>query len=164
MIHPTNDLKAVLLSGLACVTITSCNAFGDGEAIRACESILVERLAAPATYTRVDLISLDPVSITLEDYHLEIERQFARMLGEPISEIDRQIALDSAEIDSAAGRSVAVYTILIQFDAQNAIGTSIRRTARCEYSAIDGQLSQTDLAHMRLDGMTRDEWIFRDLN
>lgn len=118
------------ISALILLALAGC----EGREIAACEEFLKDGLRSPSTYRRVSLTTRDEATTA-----------------------QRIVELGGRQ--PPAGQSLALRTITIEYDANNAFGIPIRGAGQCGFLLRDGSLagqqlldSQVRLASARRDG------------
>lgn len=96
------------------------------EVVTACRVYIQASLRSPATYQEATQRTFDR-SIAQAQLRSEY-------FPAPQSELDR---LHLAGLD---GRSLAIRTVFLEYDAANAYGTPIRGISACEFLLVDGQV------------------------
>lgn len=105
----------------------------EGREIAACEDYVKYGLRSPSTYGRVNVTTRDePVT------------------GPRIAELGGR--------EPRGGQSLALRTVTIEYDAQNAFGTPIRSAAQCGFVLRDGEIAGQQLLNssVRLAQAKRD--------
>jgi hypothetical protein len=109
--------------------------------LTACESVLKERLAAPATFKRIDFNTSKKAI--------------------PLSRIESNPNI--AKRREEAGVKASEHTMFLTYDAQNRMGVPLRSTVACTYETSGSDTSDASRFSVKVSGMTHTEWLVDQL-
>lgn len=128
-----------MLVALMCLPVAGCDFF-DPPLVKICSQMLVERLKVPSSYRKIShQLIAEPIE----------KQNFVWSLNEKgIEGAERERAL--AVFDDETKRPTQ-FTIVINYDAQNAFGAALRGTATCRYLSDDRQALDIDSWKMTIE-------------
>jgi hypothetical protein len=136
----------VVVLGYACVRGYSPFA---SQFVQTCEKAIKERLAAPSTYQRIGADE-SRRTIAWDEFFTEPERS--------VSEASRKAMIQAARVPPVQ------YVALINYQAQDSMGATIRESATCTFNSLDGSDAPTRTGWVKIDGEHNMRWAARQLN
>ncbi len=109
--------------------------------LTACESALKERLAAPATFNRINFNTSKK------------EIPLARIESNP----------NGLKLREAVGARATEHTMFLTYDAHNRMGVPLRSTVACTYETSGSDASDASKFTVKIDGMGHMEWLVDQL-
>lgn len=129
------------LLALTLVSIDIAPAFGqvdEGRFVKACEAALQDRLKAPSTYKRINLIRLDE-TLTANEYARGDQDVF-----------DKWIKSEKKPVR---------HTAVITYDAANSFGVPIRGIAKCSIDTAPDKEPSGLMEDIEIDGRSNMDWL-----
>jgi hypothetical protein len=131
---------------LVCIPVGGCNFF-DSDLVRACETELKDRLKAPSSYRRVEMLENQDRQLTHDEFFEEEAKHVDAYVED---EWNRNKPLPKR------------FDVRITYDSQNSFGALIRNYAKCEYVAKFGSTSKPSVMDVRIDGYSKIDLVFKD--
>lgn len=149
--------KLTILSAFALV---SC---GSGEAAfqSACIDAIKKRLKAPSTFDLIDVTANhQPVSVRSEA-RIRRDIEAVKDKDDTDSRIEElQLRRELVSVTSGDKHSATNLQLIIEYDAQNAMGVPLRGLANCTaQGGPNGEFSSDDDWKVEIDGETHTDWI-----
>jgi hypothetical protein len=117
--------------------------------VKTCERAIQQRLAVPSTYQGIG-VDESRRTITFDEFFTDPMRA--------VSEPSRKAMIQVARVPPV------LYVALIDYQARDFIGATIRERATCTFNSLDGTDAPTRTYGVKIDGEYNREWAARQPN